>query len=160
MAKATALARHWRGPCCIRTAVGRFEGGSLLEPEDLLAPEHGGKRGESDYDPKTPSTSGHIIASLLLVPERVTRLGGIPCHAYTSCGRSHPDFHWPRLLFPVDPKAPTRPGIPRVTPAAGTAIFVQSVNTKENGWQYDFLWGEFFSTQTGWGTIGVFYELL
>jgi hypothetical protein len=73
MAKATALAHHRRGPYCIRTAVGRFETGSVVEPEDLLAPEHRGKRGESDDDAKTPSTRDHIISSLLLVPERVTR---------------------------------------------------------------------------------------
>jgi hypothetical protein len=37
-------------------------------------------------------------------------------------------------------------------------IFVQSVNTKQNGWEYDFLWGEFSSNQTAWGPLGVFYE--
>jgi hypothetical protein len=37
-------------------------------------------------------------------------------------------------------------------------IFVTAVNTKQNGWQYDFLWSEFSSTHTAWGPLGVFYE--
>jgi len=39
-------------------------------------------------------------------------------------------------------------------------IFVQSVNTKQNGWEYDFLWAEFFSTHTAYAPFGVFYEFL
>lgn len=36
-------------------------------------------------------------------------------------------------------------------------IWVQAVNTSQNGSEYDFLWGEFASTSTAYGPIGVLY---